>query len=124
MRRDFVGVLAVAHAAGSSVLTFLVPSQIWRDESYPLAGVHARIAAVLAPTADHFLDVTPFLMSRLGNGFDHWVLKELPDAHPDAETHRLYAQAVFAEMQRLGISQALVACAARGSRDRCLTREE
>lgn len=109
MAKDFQSIIERVHARDAEMFTFLVPAQIWRDGVYRWSGMHDQITATLRPHADHYLDLTNFLMLRLDNGFDHWVLPGRSDAHPDARTHRLYAEAVFAELEQRKIPQKLIA---------------
>lgn len=100
---DYRKIAQLAREKNVVLVSFLVPAQLWHGESYPLEELERSIRAAVEPLAPHFLELLPYLRENLPEGRDHWVDSDLPDAHPDALTHRLYADALLASLESSGL---------------------
>jgi len=99
--------LAADHDA--HLVTFLVPMLVWRkplfgsDSEYALRDFHESIRSTLEPLAPSYLDLLPALQERVDSGYDHWVSPDLPDGHPDAYIHGLYAEFLLEHLESSGV---------------------
>ena len=103
VRRDYHAIADLAAAASVPIVTFMMPAQIWDGREYPFTELHESARASIEPVAEHYYDLLSFLQEQAERGRDHWVSTDLPDAHPDAQTHKWYSIAVLRYLEESGL---------------------
>ena len=106
---DYRKIAGLAADHDAHLVTFLAPMLIWKkrflgnDSVYELQGLHDSARSTIEPLAPRYLDLLPSLQETVDSGYDHWVSPDLPNGHPDADIHRLFAELLLEQLAHSGV---------------------
>jgi lysophospholipase L1-like esterase len=89
-RDDLARMARASEQAGARFVVAILPLLVGLDGDYPFAGLHADVTAACGERGIEVVDVLPALSGRPASSL--WVHRV--DMHPNAEAHRLIAEAL------------------------------
>jgi len=90
-------IAAIGKKNGCPLLVVIFPFFVNLDDSYMWAEAHSAIVSFCKREGIRVIDLFPYFKGRDGSEF--WI--SLTDSHPNAEAHRIVAQAIYEEIKKI-----------------------